>query len=339
MRKVLLTGITGFLGSHAAIQLLNKEFQVVGTMRNLSRGSDMLEVISDYAPTEKLSFVQANLEDAACWDEIMKGVDFVQHIASPFPRTAPKSDRQIVNTAVNGTLNVLKAAAKQNVKRVVLTSSTGAIAYGKTKGLESKTYTEEDWTDTTNYRETTAYFRSKTLAEKAAWDFIEKDNSGMELTTICPGAILGPVLEKDFGTSANIVIKTMDGSTPAIPQLGFETVDVRSVAELHVLAMESKEAANERFACTAGFLFFKDVADILRTKYSDRKIPKASLPNFMVRAFSNFDATLKPILIELGHKRKVDSSKTKNLLGWKPLSNKEAVLACAESVIKLGIVK
>ncbi len=338
MSKVLLTGVTGFLGSHITIQLLNKGYEVVGTMRDLKRSLEMLEVLGKYASTEKLTFVQADLTHDNDWNDLMKGVEFVQHIASPFPRTLPKTDREIVETAVQGTLNVLRAAAANSIKRVVLTSSTGAIVYGKTKGLESKTYNEEDWTDAKNYSDTTPYFRSKTLAERVAWEFVESDKSGLELTTICPGAILGPVIEKDFGTSANIVIKTIDGSTPAIPQIGFDMVDVRSVAELHVLAMEKSEAANERFVGSAGFMTFKDVADTLRFKYRDRKIPKALLPNFMVKAISNFDSTLKPILIDLGKKRKVDNSKAKTLLGWKPLSNKEAVISCAESVIQMGIV-
>jgi dihydroflavonol-4-reductase len=250
----------------------------------------------------------------------------------------PKHEDDLILPAKKGTLNILEAAAKNGVTRVVLTSSSGAITYGREKSKRSATYTEKDWTDVTNKKDTTPYFRSKTIAEKAAWDFISADNSGLELSTICPGAILGPILEKDFGTSANIVIKTMDGSSPAIPKIGYDVVDVRSAADLHLRAMEMEEASGERFIGAAGYLSFKDVADILREKYPDRKIPKSQLPNFATRLISNFEKTLKPILIDLDVERKLDSSKARRLLNWQPISPKEAVLACAESLVELNIL-
>lgn len=337
--KVLLTGITGFLGSHTAIQLLNKGYLVLGTLRNINRADEIKEVISEHTKNiDSLSFAEANLNDIDVWGSLMKDIDFVLHIASPFPRTLPKKEEELIEPAKNGTLNILKAASKNGIKRVVMTSSSGAIVYGKDKNQRSNTYNEEHWTNVNNKKDSTPYFRSKTIAEKAAWDFIKQDETGMELTTICPGAILGPVLEKDFGTSANIVIKTIDGSSPAIPKLGFDMVDVRSVADLHIRAMEMPEASGQRFVGSSGFLSFKEVADILRKKYPKKKIPKMVLPNFAVRLFSNFDQTLKPILIDLGVERKVDNSKAQKLLKWKPISNEEAVLSCAESVIKFGIV-
>jgi dihydroflavonol-4-reductase len=338
-KKVLLTGVTGFLGSHTTIQLLNKGYEVVGTLRNKARTNSIREVIERHTDhIDKLSFAEADLTNAEVWNEITRGVDYVLHIASPFPRVLPKHEDDLIIPAREGALNVLRAAAANGVKRVILTSSTGAILYGKEKAKRSAIYSEEEWTDVTNKKDTTPYFRSKTIAEKAAWDFIEQDNSGLELTTICPGAILGPVLEDDFGTSANIVIKSLDGSAPAVPPIGFDLVDVRSVAEMHILAMENPEAAGQRFISSAGFLTFKQVSDILREKYPDRKIPRASLPPFAVRLFSYIDNTLKPILIDLGAERKVDNSKARNLLDWNPISPKEAVLSCAESVMALDIV-
>ena len=337
--KVLLTGVTGFLGSHTAIQLLDKGYVVTGTLRTMNRAKEIEAVIARYTKNiDNLNFAEADLLDAGVWNELTKGKDFVQHIASPFPRELPKHEDDLIIPAKNGTLNVLKAAALNNVKRVVLTSSSGAIIYGKPKGQESNTYTENDWTDYLNKQDTTPYFRSKTIAEKAAWDFIKSEGSDMELVTICPGAILGPVLEKDFGTSANIVIKTMDGSSPAIPKIGFDMVDVRSVADLHVRAMEIKEAANQRFVGSAGFMSFKEVADTLRQAYPGWKIPGKSLPDFMVKLISNFEKSLKPILIDLGKERKVDNTKARTILNWEPIGTKEAVLACATSVIEQGIL-
>jgi dihydroflavonol-4-reductase len=341
MQKVLLTGITGFLGSHTAIQLLNKGYQVIGTMRDLKRADAIKSVIAQH--TDKiahLSFVQASLEQQEVWNEVMQGIDYVQHIASPFPQKLPKNENDLILPAKNGTLHVLWAASAHGVKRVVLTSSSGAILYGKEKDKRSGIYSEKDWTNVENKQDSTPYFRSKTIAEQAAWDFITQDKSGLELVTICPGAILGPVLEQDFGTSANIVIKTMDGSSPAIPQIGFDMIDVRSVAEMHVLAMEAPEAKGERFICSGGFMSFKEVAQILREAYpKNKKIPTRSLPDFMTRLIAIIEPTLKPILIDLSVERRVDNSKARKLLKWQPILNKEAVLACAESLIKLGVLK
>jgi len=334
-----VTGITGFLGSHTAIQLLNKGYSVTGTLRDTSRIESIEKVIRKHADTAHLRFVEADLTNSEIWNEIIQGIDFVQHIASPFPRVLPKDAEELINPARQGTLAILKAAAQHGVKRVVLTSSTGAVTHGKPKGKESGTFDENDWTDPENISDTTPYFRSKTYAEKAAWEFIDNDQSGLELSVVCPGAILGPVLEKDFGTSANLVIKTIDGSNPALPKIGFDCVDVRSVAELLILAMEKPEAANERFIGSNGFLSFQEIALILKKEYPDRKIPTRLLPNFMVKLISNLDTTIKPILIELGKQRRVNNAKAKNMLGWKPVSNHEAVLSCAKSVLELGIVK
>ncbi|MBR10505.1 MAG: nucleoside-diphosphate sugar epimerase [Rickettsiales bacterium] len=339
MKKVLLTGVTGFLGSHTTIQLLEKGYHVTGTLRNMSRADSMREVIAKHtSKVENLAFAEADLEDESIWLTLCKDKDFVMHIASPFPRKLPKNDDELIRPAKAGVLNVLNASSKLGVKRVVITSSTGAVVYGNSKGKHNE-FTESDWTDVSNKKDTTPYFRSKTIAEKAAWDFIEQDNSGLELVTVCPGAILGPVLEQDFGTSANIVIKALDGSSPALPNIGFDMVDVRSVADLHVRAMENALAANQRYIGSSGFSKFSEVADVLRKAYPTKKVPKVTLPDFMVRLFSNFDKTLKPILIDLSAERRVNHSKAVNELGWKPLSNEEAILSCARSVISHGIVQ
>ncbi|MEM6425440.1 MAG: aldehyde reductase [Cyanobacteria bacterium P01_D01_bin.128] len=336
---VLLTGVTGFLGSHTAIQLLEKGYTVIGTLRNQSRASAIRSVIARHTQkSEHLSFVEADLSDEAVWDKATAGVDTVMHIASPFPRSLPKDENDLILPAKQGTLAILKAASKNGVKRVVLTSSTGAIVYGKAKTQRSRTYTEADWTDITHQKDTTPYFRSKTIAERAAWNFIEQDNSALALTTICPGAILGPALTPNFSASVNIVAKPLSGSLPAVPQIGFDLVDVRSVADLHIRAMESPQAAGERFIGSAGFLSFYQIATTLRDAYPERNLPKGKLPNFAVRLISNFDNTLKPILLDLGVERRVNHRKAKEVLGWEPIAPKEAVLACAESLLKLDAI-
>lgn len=336
--KVLLTGVTGFLGSHTTIQLLNKGYRVVGTLRDKRKVREIKGMISKHAPTSELGFEEVDLLDENRWGNIMKVVDFVFHMASPFPETLPKHEDDLIKPAREGTLNVLNAASKNRVKRVVFTSSSGAITYGQEKSRRSRTYTENDWTDLSNSKDTTPYYRSKTLAEKAAWDFVTKDMTGLELTVICPGAILGPLFGKHYSSSVNIVKKTMDGTSPAVPRMGYDIVDVRSLADLHIRAMETEEAAGERFIGSSGFLTFKQIADILREQYPNRKLPKPQLPDFAVKLFSHFEKSLKAVLLDLGVERKLDSSKARKLLNWKPISPQEAVLSCAESLIALGIL-
>jgi dihydroflavonol-4-reductase len=338
-KRVLLTGITGFLGSHTTIQLLEKGYTVIGTLRDPERAEAIRKVIGQHTVhLDRLSIREADLKEREVWFQLTREVDYVQHIASPFPRTLPKNEQEIVDAARKGSLNILEAAASNGVKRVVMTSSVGAVVYGKDKEQLSQVFDESDWTDAGNRTDTTPYFRSKTLAERAAWEFIEKDRSGLELTTILPGAILGPVLEKDFGTSANLIIKMLDRSAPALPRLGFDIIDVRSVAELLIRAMESPKAAGERYIASSGYLSFKDMAEILKVQFPDRKIPTMQLPNFAVRLFSNFDTTLKPILLDLGVQRKVNRGKAVKELQWQPIPAKEAVTSCAKSVLELGIV-
>lgn len=338
--KVLLTGISGFLGSHSAIQLLEKGYHVTGTLRDKSRAASIKALIAKHTKhTDNLAFAEADLTDSASWIQLTRGMDYIQHIASPFPRTLPKHDNDLILPAKEGTLHILHAAAANKVKRIVITSSIAAVVYGKSNAQLAHVFDENDWTDETNINDSTPYFRSKTIAEKAAWEFGKKDNSGLEITTVLPGAILGPVLENDFGTSANIVIKTLDGSSPAIPQLGFDIVDVRSVADLLIRAMEMPQAANNRYIASAGYLTFKEIAGILKQYYPDRKIPSAELPNFAVRLIALFDSSLKPILIDLGIKRKADITKAVRELQWKPLSANEAIRSCAESIFETGILK
>lgn len=325
---------------HTAIQLLNHGYQVVGTLRNAERIPAVKEIISKRSNnTDQLSFAIVELTDTAVWQSLMQDISNVLHIASPFPSKLPKQEEELITPAREGTLNVLKAATTNGVKRVVVVSSLAAVVYGKTKAELEKVFDEHDWTDESNKKDTTPYFRSKTIAEKAAWSFIKNSNSDLELTTILPGAILGPVLEKDFGTSANIIIKMLDGSSPAIPKIGFDIVDVRSVADLLIRAMESPIAAGNRYIASAGYLTFNEIATILLNEYPNRKIPQKELPNFAARLFSLFEPSLKPILLELGIKRKTDISKAARDLEWQPLSTREAISACAKSIIENGIVK
>jgi dihydroflavonol-4-reductase len=338
--RVLITGVTGFLGSHIVIQLLNKGYEVVGTTRNYKNVKEFKDIISKYSRnTDKLEIKKADLKDKEIWEDLTKDIHAVFHVASPFPSELPKDPDELYIPAKNGTLNVLRAASKNGVKRVILTSSSGAVTYGRTRKNFKKLYDEKDWTDPEAGKDSTIYYNSKTLAEKAAWDFMKENGNGMELTTICPGAILGPVLNGSISASINIVKKTMEAAAPMVPNMGYDLVDVRDVARLHVLAMESEEAAGQRFIASSGYLHFRDVAEVLSKAYPDRKIPKLIAPNIIVRILSNFDRTIEPILIDLGKVRKLDHSKAVNVLKWEPRPPEDAVLATAESLFERGFVK
>lgn len=338
-KRVLLTGVTGFLGSHTAIQLLNKGYEVVGTLRSKDRINSIKEVIGKHTTNiNNLTFVEADLNDSNIWLDLTKNIDYIQHVASPFPRDVPKHENELIIPAKQGTLNILKAATANKVKRVVMVSSLGAVAYGKTKRELNKVFNENDWTDVTNQKDTTPYYRSKTIAEKVAWDFIKQEKSSLELTTICPGAILGPVIDNDFGTSANIIISLLNSSLPALPKIEFDIVDVRSVSDLLIRAMEMPQAAGNRYIAASEHFTFKEIAQILKQEYPNRKIPSWELPNFVTKLFSIFQPLLRPVLLE-NVKRKTDINKAKKELQWQPLSAKEAVIACAESILENKIVK
>lgn len=337
-KKVLLTGVTGFLGSHTTIRLLNKDFDVIGTLRSKDRISSIRETIGKYSPNiNNLTFAEADLSDEEIWLDLTKDVDYVLHIASPFPRELPKHENDLIEPAKRGTLNILKAATANSVKRVVMVSALGTITYGKTKEELSSVFDEDDWTDESNLKDTTAYYRSKTIAEKAAWDFLEEEESKLEFTTICPAAILGPVIDNDYGTSANIIIGLLNGSLPALPKIEFDIVDVRSVADLLIKAMEMPQAANNRYIASAGHYNYKEIAQILKQQYPERTIPTFLLPDFITKLFSIFQPLLKPVLLE-NVTRKINSGKAGKDLNWQPLSAKEAILSCAESVLKNKIV-
>ncbi|MBB1646700.1 aldehyde reductase [Sphingobacterium sp. UME9] len=338
-KQVLLTGVTGFLGSHTAIQLLDKGYEVIGTLRTKDRISSIKGIIGQHTDhLDKLHFAVADLSDPHVWNDLAKGVDFIQHVASPFPARLPKNEDELIIPAKNGVLNILRAAVENNVKRVVMTSSLAAVAYGQQEKDPNKIFTENDWTDISGKGDLTPYYKSKTIAEKVAWDFIGQEAGPLQLVTVCPGAILGPVIEKDYGTSAEIVVALMNCSYPALPKIGFDLVDVRSVADLLILAMESPKAAGNRYIAAAGYSTLKSVARILKENFPERKIPTTEFPNFITRMLAQFRPELKPVLLEMV-RRKTDLSKAQKELGWQPIPVTKAIIACAKSLLELQIVK
>jgi nucleoside-diphosphate-sugar epimerase len=341
MSTVLVTGGSGFIGSHAVLQLLTAGHQVRTTVRNSTREADVRAMLKEGGadPVDRLSFFAADLAKDAGWPAAVAGCDYVLHVASPLPPSVPKHEDELIVPAREGTLRVLRASRDAGVKRVVVTSSFAAIGYGRKE--QNAPYTEADWTPLDG-EFVAPYQKSKTLAERAAWDFIANERRGLELSVVNPVGVFGPVLGPDYSSSILIVQRLMDGALPGCPQLYFGTVDVRDVADLHIRAMTHPAANGERFLAVAGdFLSMLDIAKILKRRMGEsaKKVPVRQLPNWVVRLASVRDPAIKVILPELGKQKNATNEKARRLLGWSPRSNEESIVATAESLVRLGLLK
>jgi nucleoside-diphosphate-sugar epimerase len=341
MSAILVTGGSGFIGSYSIIQLLAAGHQVRTTVRSLKREGDVRAMLKEGGaePGDRLSFFAADLESDAGWSEAVAGCEYVLHVASPFPPNVPTHEDELIVPARKGALRVLRASRDAGVRRVVLTSSFAAIGYGK-KPRETP-FDERSWTDP-NGDDALPYVKSKTLAERAAWDFIDKEGDGLELSVINPVAVFGPVLGPDFSTSILLVKRLMDGAMPGCPQLYFGVVDVRDVADLHIRAMTNPAAKGERFLAVAGdFMSIQDIAGTLKRHMGAwaKRVPTRRLPNWMVRIAAMRDPAVRQILPELGKKKNATGEKARRMLRWAPRSNEDAIIATAESLARLGLLK
>jgi len=338
MSTVLVTGGSGFIGSHCILQLLSAGHQVRTTVRSMKREGDVRAMLKQggFEPDSRLSFVVADLENDAGWAEAVAGCEHVLHVASPLPPNVPKHEDELIVPARDGTLRVLSASRYAGVKRVVFTSSFAAIGYGRKE--RNAPYTETDWTDP-NSEGVMPYQKSKTLAERAAWDFIAKESGGLELSVVNPVGVFGPVLGPDYATSILLVQRLLDGAMPGVPQLYFGAVDVRDVADLHIRAMTHPAAKGERFLAVAGdFVSMLDVAKILKRRMGElaKKVPTRQLPNWLVRIAAMRDPAIKLIVPELGKRKNATNEKARRMLAWAPRSNEDSVIATAESLARLG---
>ena len=341
MSKVLVTGGSGFIGSHCLLQLLAAGHEVRTTVRNLKRESEVRALLKEGGTDagNRLTFFAADLEKDAGWPEAVAGCEYVLHVASPFPPGVPKDENELIVPAREGALRVLRASREAKVKRVVLTSSFAAIGYGQPQ--QQKPFDETNWTDPTG-EDVRPYVKSKTLAEWAAWDFIAKEGSGLELAVVNPVGVFGPVLGPDYSTSILIVQRLMDGALPGCPKLYFGVVDVRDVADLHLRAMTNPAAKGERFLAVAGdFMSMQGIAKVLKARMNGAasRVPTRQLPNWLVRIASLRDPAVKQILPELGKRKNATNAKAKRLLGWNPRSNEESIVSTAESLVRLGLLK
>jgi len=335
---VLVTGGSGFVGSHIVLQLLNAGYTVRTTVRSLEKERGVRRMLEQAgAKAEgRLVFFAADLLHDQGWREACTGCDYVLHVASPLISTT--NEEEVIRPAVEGVRRVLHAARDAAVKRVVFTSTCGAIYYGHP--LRAEPFDETSWTNIDG-GDMSLYVKSKALAERAAWDFMRTEGGRLELVVINPSGIFGPALGPDYSSSLDLIKRLLDGSMPACPNLWFGVVDVRDVADLHLRAMIAPEAKGERFIATQGSaVSMLAIAKVLRTRLGEqaKRVPTRKLPDMIVKLIARFNGEMRDLVPLLGKVRNATSAKAQRVLGWKPRSWEDAVVSTAESLLQLGIV-
>ena len=335
---VLVTGGSGFIGSWCVISLLERGYRVRASVRSLAKADAARAAIARQVdPGDHLSFHALTLTSDAGWDEACAGADYVLHVASPLGVPEPRDAQELIIPARDGALRAARAAVKAGVKRVVMTSSVAATS---PHSREPDGVSDESvWTDPADLG-AGAYTRSKVIAEKAAWDFLATDGGATSLATVNPALVLGPVLSGDFSDSVQVVQRLLSGKVPGLPRLGFNIVDVRDVADLHLRAMTAPEAGGERFIASGEFAWMADLAGLLRARLGAEaaRVPTRRAPDFVLHLAALFDRDLKSVTPGLGRRRTFSAAKAERLLGWRPRPMEETVLDCARSLIAAGVV-
>ena len=337
MATILVTGASGFIALHCIEQLLGEGHEVRGTVRLLSRQAELEGALQAAGrDTSQFSLFEADLTKEDGWEEAVKGCDYILHVASPFILGVPKDENELIKPAVSGVDFVISAAIKHKVKRVVLTSSGAAI----TDTHDGKThFTEEDWT-IVDHPKTSAYYKSKTLAERHAWDLIaaQTGKTKTELSVINPTVVVGPTLTKDIGTSNDFIRQIVAGKVPAAANLHFGFVDVRDVAAAHITAMTHKKAAGERFIASADEMWLIELCTLLN-QAGFKKAPTKKMPNWLVKIFGLFDAPTKQISELLDAERFTPADKAKTILGWQARDVRHSLIETAEQLKSMGLSK
>ena len=338
MSKVLLTGAGGYIGKHVALQLLNKGYAVRASVRDLKRSQEIKDaliphLVSGIDIESALTFVVLDLNKDAGWNEAVEGIDVLMHTASPFPIASPDDENELIRPAVEGTLRAMRAAKSAGVKRVVLTSSVAAI-YGIDLPSGVTEFDETMWTDVLHPVGKKAYTKSKTLAEKAAWDFVKNEASEISLTTINPVLVLGVPLDSNFGSSISVVERVLKGKDPMLPDLRFAIVDVKDVAKMHVDCIDLKATYGQRIVASAGTLSFVEIAKIIKSAFPKSKTKTGKAPNFLIKFLANFDDDIKAVLPLLGKPMLVSNKKAKSLLGISFISAQTSVEESAAFLVK-----
>jgi dihydroflavonol-4-reductase len=336
---VLVTGGSGFVAVHCIVALLRQGYRVRTTVRSLDRSHEVCDMLVRAGLDDsRIEFAKADLTSDAGWFEAVTGCRYVLHVASPFFFGKNEKEMDLTTPAREGNLRVLRAARDANVERVVLTSSFAAIGYGHPD--QAADFTEESWTNV-NGNDVSPYIRSKAIAEKSAWEFLAREGGALQLASVNPVGIFGPALGPKLSASVEILQRMLKGEFPGVPRIAFGAVDVRDVADLHLLAMTKPEANGQRFLAISGNAIpFLDYANILRQHLGPRgaKLPKRELPDWMIRIFALIRPEAKDLIPQLGKRRNATSAKARQLLGWQPRSIEEAVASSADSLFDLGLV-
>jgi dihydroflavonol-4-reductase len=333
--KVLVTGATGFIAGHCVHELLTHKYAVRASVRDLATAdvAHLQAIAQDVGGS--LELVEASLDADEGWSDAVDGCSYVLHLASPNPAEVPRNEDELIRPAVDGTLRVLRAAAAAgNVRRVVLTSSLDAITHGHDPA-SPRVRTEEDWSNTERLA---PYPRSKTYAERAAWDFVRDHR--LELVTITPGLVLGPVLHNHRTPSIEVIRKLLAREIPAVPRIGFAVVDVRDIAKAHRLAMEVPAAAGNRYICAGEHTMTGDIAAVLAAEFRPRgyRVPTRPLPHWLMWTIARFDKAVRLALDYAAVPMLVSADKAGRDLGWVPRPAKESILAAADSLLQHGVV-
>jgi dihydroflavonol-4-reductase len=333
---VLVSGGSGYIAGYLIRQLVTEGWKVHATIRNLAKEGGVRKLLA--VDDSRVGFFAADLTSDAGWADAMAGCSHVAHVASPFPSDAVRNPDDLIVPAREGALRALRAAKRAGVRRFVMTSSMAAVAYGHPK--QGHRFTEADWTDV-NHPDAYPYIQSKTIAERAARDWVAAEGGGIEFCTVNPSAVLGPVWSDDLSASIQVVKKLLDGALPGCPDLGWGLVDVRDVADLHVRALRAPDMAGERFIASGPFLKMIDIARILKERLGAeaKRVPTRTLPDFLVRLSALWDPVVRQVLGELGKVRDADASHAKTVLGWTARPPEVSIVDTARSLIDLRLVK
>ena len=335
---ILVTGASGFVGKWCVIKLLEKGYRVRGTIRSEAKARQVRDTVAatvgDVAAA-RLELVTADILDDTGWPEAMAGVTAVMHVATVIRGDEPRDQSLVIRPALEGTERVLKATLAAGIKRLILTSSIATVGYGHDHTTGTRIYDETSFTKLENMRWTWAYCIGKTLAERFAWAFAREH--GLEMTTIHPGAIIGPALDADASISVGMVGGLLDNSTPALPSNGFSIVDVRDVADMHVAALEKPESIGQRYLATAEYMPFPEVAKVVQELYPDRKIVSRPAPDWAIRLVALFGGPARQIINDIGNVKIFDGRKGEALMGHPYISARQSIKDTAETYLRFGL--
>ncbi len=338
---VLVTGVSGFVGKWTMVKLLERGYRVRGTVRSIAaKQAQVKQAAADLGglgALDRLDLVEVDIRDDKGWSDAMRGVDAVMHVATAIRADEPRDSSLVIRPAIEGTERVLKATHAAGIKRFIMTSSIATVGYGHGQTTGRKVYDETYFTQFEKMRWTWAYCVGKTKAERATWEFAKAN--GMEVTTIHPGAIIGPPLDDDASISVGMVTWLFDGQTPALPTNGFSIIDVRDVAEMHVVALEKPEAIGQRYLATAEYMPFPAVAQVVREAYPNHKVTARIVPDWIIRLLANFGGPTRQIINDIGNEKVFDGRKGERLLGRPYIPARQSILDTAESAFKLGLIK